>query len=89
MNGIFHEGEKVKTIHNISIFAVFLVILFELTGCNTDSAKPLEKYQSFDGITVYGLQSDLVWQKKDDGVSRTWKESRSYCQGLVLAGFND
>ena len=89
MNGIVRVGGIVKLIKNISILSLFLVFSIGLTGCNTDRAKPIEIYQCFDGVTVYGLQSGLVWQKKDDGVRRTWKESKSYCQDLNLAGFDD
>jgi hypothetical protein len=83
------EGGIVKLNQNISVFVIFLVFLLGLTSCNTDIANPLEIYQSFDGVTVYGFQSGLMWQKKDDGVRRTWNESKSYCQNLILAGFND
>lgn len=78
MNSIDREGGIVKLINNIFILS-FLVFSLGLTGCNTDSATPMEIYQCFDRVTVYGLQSGLVWQKKDDGVRRTWKESKSYC----------
>jgi len=70
-----------------SIF--FLMFIFGLTGANTVRANSLGIYQCVDEVTVSDLQSGRVWQKSDDGVRRTWKESKSYCQDLILVGFND
>ncbi|MBR0565092.1 DUF1566 domain-containing protein [Azoarcus sp. L1K30] len=39
--------------------------------------------------TVDDLASALTWQKRDDGVSRTWPEALAYCQRLDLAGKRD
>lgn len=89
LNEIVREVGKIKIVQRISIFTFFLVFILELASCNAESANPLETYQCFDGVTVSDIQSGLTWQKSDDGVRRTWVESRIYCQDLILAGFND
>ena len=30
-----------------------------------------------------------MWQKKPDGVKRTWVEAKRYCEGLSLSGYSD
>lgn len=42
-----------------------------------------------DNDTVIDLITDLVWQKSDDGVKRTWQNALEYCRDLSLAGFSD
>ncbi len=39
--------------------------------------------------TVTDTVTGLMWQKSDDGFTRTWDQSLSYCEGLSLAGFTD
>jgi len=31
----------------------------------------------------------LIWQRRDDGTKRTWKEALDYCENLSLAGYSD
>lgn len=31
----------------------------------------------------------LMWQKEDDGITRTWEPAISYCEGLTLGGNSD
>ncbi len=41
-----------------------------------------------DGI-ITDTQTDLVWQKQDDGQKRTLEEAKAYCDDLSLGGHND
>ena len=38
--------------------------------------------------TVSDSVTGLMWQRQDDGVPRTWKDSLEYCEGLSLAGYD-
>lgn len=31
----------------------------------------------------------LIWQRQDDGTTRTWADAGAYCDNLTLAGFTD
>jgi len=31
----------------------------------------------------------LTWQRRDDGIKRTWYEAKDYCDNLALAGYSD
>ncbi|HEX7479959.1 MAG TPA: DUF1566 domain-containing protein [Polyangiales bacterium] len=42
-----------------------------------------------DGAVVRDEQTGLEWQRKDDGVRRSWQDSLAYCAGLSLAGKDD
>ncbi len=39
--------------------------------------------------TVKDNYTGLIWQKKDDGVKRNWKEAKRYCSNLSLDGSSD
>ncbi|MEM7828109.1 MAG: DUF1566 domain-containing protein, partial [Candidatus Aenigmatarchaeota archaeon] len=39
--------------------------------------------------TVFDNNTWLMWQQQDDGVTRTWDEAKSYCDGLTLGGYSD
>ncbi|MCP4698322.1 MAG: DUF1566 domain-containing protein [Gammaproteobacteria bacterium] len=39
--------------------------------------------------TVTDTLDDLVWQREDDGVTRTWEDAAVYCENLVLDGKSD
>ena len=39
--------------------------------------------------TVTDHQTGLVWQRADDGVTRSWAEAKQYCADLVLGGKSD
>ncbi len=36
--------------------------------------------------TIIDNNTALVWQKQDDGTTRTWDDANAYCAGLSLAG---
>jgi hypothetical protein len=39
--------------------------------------------------TVTDIETGLLWQKEDDGITRTWDEALSYCESLNLAFQSD
>ena len=39
--------------------------------------------------TVSDADTGIVWQQGDDGMTRTWQDALSYCEGLSLAGHAD
>ncbi|MFC1702989.1 DUF1566 domain-containing protein [Patescibacteria group bacterium] len=39
--------------------------------------------------TVMDHDTGLMWQKTDDGIGRDWEASLGYCEGVVLAGYDD
>lgn len=41
--------------------------------------KPSRFIDNDDG-TIIDKETNLVWQKEDDGVTRTWEEAKEYCE---------
>lgn len=39
--------------------------------------------------TISDSRTGLLWQKQDDGTTRTWENAITYCEGLALAGNSD
>ena len=39
--------------------------------------------------TVTDASTGLMWQKRDDGVGRNWRDALAYCASLTLAGHHD
>jgi len=39
--------------------------------------------------TITDSTISLMWQKQDDGTTKSWDQALSYCEGLSLAGFTD
>jgi len=39
--------------------------------------------------TISDQGTHLMWQKQDDGTTRTWTAAITYCEGLTLAGHTD
>lgn len=39
--------------------------------------------------TITDNKTNLMWQKEDDGQTRTFKESEAYCKRLTLGGYRD
>lgn len=39
--------------------------------------------------TVSDRMSALMWQRRDDGRTRNWREALAYCEALALAGHSD
>jgi len=48
-----------------------------------------DAYLSGGEETVQDQARGLTWQRRDDGVQRTWSEALAYCQNLALAGTAD
>ncbi|MBI3794433.1 MAG: DUF1566 domain-containing protein [Nitrospinae bacterium] len=51
-------------------------------------AEPARFTDNKDG-TVTDNTTGLMWQKKDDGHSKSWGKASEYCKGLTLAGQKD
>ncbi len=52
-------------------------------------ADPRTRFADRADGTVVDTQTGLMWQKQDDGVKRTLRESDKYCRRLTLGGFAD
>lgn len=39
--------------------------------------------------TALDMNTNLMWQRLDDGIMRTWTEAENYCAGLNLGGHTD
>lgn len=39
--------------------------------------------------TVRDTRNDLIWQRSDDGIHRTWSEAQAYCEALILDGYDE
>jgi hypothetical protein len=39
--------------------------------------------------TVTDVITNLMWQKQDDAITRSWEEAINFCEGLSLGGFAD
>jgi len=77
---IYREG-----IMKRKIFFVLAVALLLCCSAALSFAAPFID----NGSTVTDTRTGLVWQKQDDGNTRTWDGALSYCEGLPLAGQND
>jgi len=51
--------------------------------------QPQKRFLDNKDGTITDTQRNLMWQKKDDGKKRTWKEAKLYCENLRLGGFSD
>jgi hypothetical protein len=61
-------------------------------GSSTASVKKVSMVR-FEAASLNGTVTDqktgLMWQKADDGITRTWSDAKTYCKNLVLGGHND
>lgn len=48
-----------------------------------------KRYKDNGNGTVADLKTGLMWQQKDDGVTRNWDEANAYCENLELAEKGD
>lgn len=48
-----------------------------------------ERFIDNDDGTVTDTQAKLMWQKEDDGQTRTLRESEEHCKSLTLGGNRD
>ena len=60
---------------------------FRLVRGNKDYGKNL--YSENDNGTVTDSATMLMWQKADDGITRDWETSITYCESLNLGGYSD
>lgn len=54
----------------------------------TPDRRDSSDFTLFNGIAV-DRQTDLGWQRQDDGVARTWREAFTYCKNLRLLNRTD
>ena len=57
--------------------------------CVRGTSPPLPNFIDNTDGTVSDSTTGLMWQKEDDGVTRSWVNAQSYCDGLSLAGHDD
>ena len=50
---------------------------------------PSDRLQIVDDDTAKDTLTNLVWQRSDDGQTRSWEQAQQYCADLVLAGKTD
>ena len=89
-------GQTKKTTTKVTIPVGGLDGLYYYGGVVGSSSKASLKKVSivrFEADSLNGTVTDhntgLMWQQADDGITRTWSEAKTYCNGLVLGGHND
>ena len=73
LNGLYYYGGVVGSSSTASVKKVSIV-RFEADLLNG---------------TVTDHKTGLMWQQADDGITRTWSQAKTYCNGLVLGGYDD
>jgi len=69
------------------IFLNIAAVLFVMVFYNADASGGSFTDKGDD--TVTDSDTGLMWQKEDDGVTRTWESAITYCEGLSLGGYTD
>jgi len=64
---------------NMLIYLLLLWVQISYAGTLVDNG---------DG-TISDQGTHLMWQKQDDGTTRTWTAAITYCEGQILAGHTD
>lgn len=64
------------------------LLLVMLLLCAVDVTAGERYVDNRDG-TITDIAQGIMWQRKDDGVERSWQEAISYCDSLELAGNSD
>ena len=64
-----------------------LIVMFWVLGFGTTPV--FARYVDNRDGTVTDANTNLVWQKSEDGVARTWANASPYCENLVLGGYAD
>jgi len=67
--------------YTLKLCAVLMVVWCNIAfaGSFTDNG---------NGIVTDNM-TGLIWQKQDDGITRTWGQGLSYCEALILDNFSD
>jgi hypothetical protein len=89
-------GQTKKTITKVTIPVGGLNGLYYYGGVVGSSSIASAKRVSivrFQADSVNGVVTDhktgLMWQQADDGITRTWSQAKTYCNGLELGGYDD
>ncbi len=67
---------------------LFLTVLFMLVLSRPTSCLAAPYTDSGDG-TVTDTGTGLMWQKADDGTVRSWSDASTYCDNMVVGGYED
>ncbi|SLM27442.1 exported hypothetical protein [Desulfamplus magnetovallimortis] len=70
---------------NHALFITFF-LMFILLATSAHAVGPY--IDNGDG-TVSDEGTGLMWQQRDDGVTRTWEDACQACEELELAGYDD
>ena len=86
MFGVNFADGRIKG-YGLSIFgrAKTFVVLY-VRGTSTYG---MNSFSPNNDGTVTDMSTGLTWQQADDGVTRNWAESLTYCENLTLAGASD
>lgn len=76
----FPRGSGMRPIH-------FLAKRVELDASAATQPAAPQRFVDLQNGTLVDIEKKLMWQKRDDGMERTWDEGREYCKSLGLAGF--
>ena len=89
-------GQTKKTTTQVTIPVGGLSGLYYYGGVvGSSSTASLKKVSivRFEADSLNGTVTDhktgLIWQQADDGITRTWSEAETYCNGLVLGVYQD
>ncbi|MDM8528871.1 DUF1566 domain-containing protein [Anaerolineales bacterium HSG24] len=55
----------------------------------TENQYGINDFQDNEDSTITDKATNLMWQQADDGTTRNWGDSLSYCEGLSLANHTD
>lgn len=64
-------------------------LLLFIIALSTASNGIASVYTDNGNGSVTDAVTTLMWQKQDDGTTKTWEGAIAYCQGLTLAGYSD
>jgi len=89
-------GQTKKTTTKVTIPVGGLSGLYYYGGVvGSSSTASLKKVSivRFEADSLNGTVTDhktgLIWQQADDGITRTWSEAETYCNGLALGVYQD
>ncbi len=75
------------------LYIILLIFLSLFTvHCNyknDDFSSKNKEFLDNKDETISELVTDLMWQRADDGETRTWEEAEGYCSNFSLADYHD
>ncbi len=73
--------------YNPPTFTTLKTMYFRLVRGNTQYGE--NNFSDNGNGTISDDATELMWQQADDGITRDWENSLSYCEGLSLGGHID